>query len=325
MAEIKRKSIINKKGFMNLSFGWIFGLIVGAAVLFLAIFMVTRYVDLEQTSQSAQSGRQIEAWFNSLNTGENVSISTTLTSSVETKIHSGCSLFGDFGEQKIRVDEKSMNEFKTGMEINFNNQYIYISDESSEIPDKSFSVFSNTFNFPFKVSNLIYVAPKSKQYCFITSEEKQQDKIRNLNQNNFKVEENLEDCEINSKTICFSQGNCDINIRNNYVEKENGKKLWYYGNEALMYAAIFSDKELYECQLKRLMKRVSKLSDMYVYKSKDMVGCDHSTLKMGLNTLKDSSKELSNAEGSISESIGRVDNLIKNINKKNDQWRCRLW
>jgi len=35
-----------------------------------------------------------------------------------------------------------------------------------------------------------------------------------------------------------------------------------------MYAAIFAEKEVYECQLKRIMKRVSSLATLYNKKSK---------------------------------------------------------
>jgi hypothetical protein len=313
----------NKKGFMDLSFGWIFGLIVGGVVLFLAIYMATQYAGFEKKSQTAQSGRQIEAWFNSLNTGENVSLSTTLTSSVETRIYSECQSYGEFGKQILRVDEKSMNEFQTGMEIDFKNQYIYISESSSEIPEKSFSVFSNTFNFPFKISNLIYIIPLSKEYCFVVDDENRREKIENLNRNNLKVADSVNECNEDSETVCFTSGNCDINVKGSYVEK--GEEKMYYSGDALMYAAIFSDKELYECQLKRLMKRTSKLANMYIYKSKDMVGCDMSTIKMGLNTLKDGAKGMADAEGEVSQRLSRLSNLQKNLNKKNDQWKCRLW
>ncbi len=318
-----KKRIKHKKGFMNLSFGWIFGLIVGAVVLFLAIYMATQYAGLEKKSQTAQSGRQIEAWFNSLNTGENVSLSTTLTSSVETKMYSECKPYGEFGEQILRVDEKSMNEFETGMEISFKNQYIYISKDSSEIPTKSFSVFSNTFNFPFKISNLIYVTPISKEYCFVTDDENREEKIENLNRKNFKVADSIDKCEENSETVCFTYEDCDINVRESYVEKD-GEKM-YYSGDALMYAAIFSDKELYECQLKRLMKRTNKLADMYIYKSKDMIGCDMSTIKIGLNTLKEGAKGMTDAEGEVSQGLRSLASLQKSLNKKNDQWKCRLW
>ena len=40
-------------------------------------------------------------------------------------------------------------------------------------------------------------------------------------------------------------------------KKDNGRM--YYEGDALMYAAIFSEKEDYECQLDRLMNRAEQL------------------------------------------------------------------
>ena len=74
---------------------------------------------------------------------------------------------------------------------------------------------------------------------------------------------------------------CDIlvNYEQGYVEKNTGKI--YFEGDALMYAGIFAEKELYECQLNRLMKRTSNLALLYQDKASfiSKVGCN-SNLKL---------------------------------------------
>ena len=48
---------MNKKGFLQMSFQWIFAIIVGAVILVLTIYGVTRFVNLEQGKQDIQKAQ----------------------------------------------------------------------------------------------------------------------------------------------------------------------------------------------------------------------------------------------------------------------------
>ena len=48
-----------KKGFLQISFAWLFALIVGAFVLFLAIYSITKIISTENTAQDAKASKQI--------------------------------------------------------------------------------------------------------------------------------------------------------------------------------------------------------------------------------------------------------------------------
>jgi len=85
----------------------------------------------------------------------------------------------------------------------------------------------------------------------------------------------------------------------------------------LMYAAIFSDAVVYECQLKRLMKRTGQLALLYKDKAafvSQTAGCNTNLNLIGL----------SNAANSWN--LNLVSSLAEDIKIKNeDNSECRLW
>jgi hypothetical protein len=89
-----------------------------------------------------------------------------------------------------------------------------------------------------------------------------------------------------------------------------------------MYAAIFSNKEDYECQIDRLMKRTEQLAQIYEDKSKFIftkTACD-SGLSVSLIQLANSARAVVN-----SDSIGGIYSLADDIDKQNDYSECNLW
>ena len=181
-------------------------------------------------------------------------------------------------------------------------------------------VFSKPFEFPFKVSDLIYMISYSDFFCFIDSPDKIQRELSQINSKNLKFENCSKDSNIN---VCFIQGSgCDIfvNYDSNYVEKKNTRM--YFEGDALMYAGIFSEPELYECQVKRLMKKVEILSKIYLDKSSFIAreGCS--------SNLETELIGIGSAAGSLENSFGLklVSIIAEEAGKKNyANVECRLW
>jgi len=316
---------MNRRGF-EVSFAWLFAMIVGAFILFLAIYGVVKLMSVQEGTIDAEAAKKIGVVLNSLETGFETSIKTTLTMPVESRIFNKCDTFGDFGIQSIRVSQMSFNKWtKTDYEPAFYNRYLF-SDSYEE--GKVFYMFFKPFEFPFKVSDLIYMSSADKKYCFsgLDGSKELEDiysELDNLGQSNILLDDE-EKCKDREDVIqvCFDNSNCDIEVdygddvgsvvRNFGEERET---MYFYG-DALMYAAIFSDKYTYECQLSRLMKRVNVLSEIYLEKAAfvSRVGCN-SKSESGLSilktvTIKDSS-ELKSIIGIVEE--------IKN------QGSCELW
>lgn len=302
------------KGYLQISFAWLFAIIVGAFILFLGIYFAVKLIKTEQTIQDAKTGKEIGILLNPLETSFESGKSSSLSFPAETRIYNKCNNKGIFGRQIIQISQKSFNKWaETDIDVGFSNKYIF-SEEYVE--GKKFYVFSKPLYFPFKVSDLIYITPESERYCFINSPEEIEDEILLLNQNNLKIK----DCLTTDVRVCFQESaGCDIVVDydSKWVKKDGNRV--YFEEDALMYAAIFADKEVYECQVKRLMQRVDQLSLLYKDKATfvSQVGCDSN-----LNLLT-----LSNIANSFSSSseLSSISTVVENIKDKNDYADCRLW
>ncbi len=311
--------MLTKKG-IEMSFGWIFALVAGIVIIFLAIFISTKLLGTEQETTSAEVGKEISILLNPLETGFESAQTTSITIPTETRIHNGCDLIDTFGRQSIQLDQKTLNQWvKTNVNVFSSNKYIF---SNSEIEGKKFYIFSKPFQFPFKISDLIYMTSSLDTYCFVDAPYDVEEEISNLNQANLLTE----NCSAANIQVCFKRADCDINVNDNgeYVEKNN-EILYFTGtgddSKALMYAAIFSDKEVYECQLKRLMLRLRELSILYINKEilTSSQGCDEN-LGADLNTLGNLAVGLNN-----SVDIGVVKMQVDEVSDKNNVRRCLLW
>lgn len=307
---------MKKRGYLQISFAWLFAIIVGAFILFLAIYGVTKLIRTEQTIQDAKTGKEIGILLNPLETSFETGKTTSFSLPVETRIYNKCNNNGIFGRQIIKISQKSFDKWtETDIDVGFSNKYIF-SDEYIE--GKKFYVFSKPFDFPFKVADLIYISSWSKEYCFLDPPEEIKDELLALKQKNIFVD----NCSESNVKVCFDGGsNCDVVINYNmeYVEKK-GERMYFEG-DALMYAGIFADKEVYECQLKRVMQRTSHLALLYKDKAKFILqtaGCNTNLNLEGL----------SNAANSLASSanLNSINYIIEDIKDKNeDNSECRLW
>ncbi len=308
--------MMKKKGFLDLSFSWIFAFLVGAIILFGAVYTINKISNVKNAENSAELGTALKNLLIPLESGVESAKSISITLPVESKIRHLCDSSGDFGEENISVEEKSKNKWtKTKVPIFFKDKYLFLPKLSKF---KKFYVFSKPFEFPFKIANLIYFSNAEEKYCFVNPPREIKIELKNLNQDNFE----FRDCSENSKKICFGAGsNCDVFVNLNLKEvKRNGEKVYFEG-DALMYAAIFSDKQTYECEVKRLMNRTKKLLSIYQEKASNLlqIGCD-SSLGENFNQFRN---ELSSSTGS--ENLYLLAETSKEINSLNKYSGCTLW
>lgn len=311
---------MNHKGFLDISFAWMFAIIVGAFILFLAIYASYKIISVEQGAIDLKTGKNFAVLLNPLETGFESAVSSTITFPVDTRIHNRCSEFGVFGKQTIQISQKSFNKWtETPGEISFANKYIF---SSSNPEGQTFTLFSKPFEMPFKVSDVIYLISENENYCFIDAPEEIQKEIKNLNIANVKTENCSEKTEY--MKICFESSSTDCNTIVKMGEgkvRKRGEDMWFEDNAALMYAAIFSSKDVYECELKRLMSKTSQLANIYTDKAVliSRVGCD-SNLNADLTRLIVSADSLT-----ASSNLANVNNIAKEIDRKNREASCKLW
>jgi len=281
--------MLNKKGFIQISFAWLFAIIIGAIILFFAIYASVKLIKTEEGVSGAEIGKEISVLLNPLETGFGEEKTTPLTIPVESRINNRCGSLDNFGEQEISVSQKSKGEWtKTGVGTVSYNKYLF---SNKSVQGKNFYLFSKPFEFPFKVADLIFLTSAEESYCFVDAPKEIQEELTSLSQANLFTA----NCPSGSIKVCFKGGeNCNINVDMNDKSVEKRGDLVYFETDSLMYGAVFSDKEIYECQVQRLMGRLKELA--FIYNDKENLiserGCPAEVNILPLadvaNSLKDS-------------------------------------
>lgn len=301
-----------------MSFGWLFGIIAGIVIIFAAIYLSSKFIKVGQESVSAQTGKEIGILLDPLETSFESAQTTSLTIPSETRINNQCEEIGTFGRQVIQLDQKSFNKWiETDVKVGFSNKYLF---SKAGVEGKTFYIFSKPFNFPFKIADLFYITSSEESYCFVGAPEKVSEEIFKLNQSNLYIS----NCPKSSATICFGKEDCEIEVNyiRKYVEK-GGERLYFAGlgedSTSLMYAAIFSDKEVYECQVNRLIMRLKEIA--IIYRDKEIItegkGCE-------IN-LREDLTALSEVDASGSEGLESLKEIVDRIDEKNNARGCVLW
>ncbi len=262
---------MNRKG-IEFSFGWIFALIIGAAIIFLAVYAAVKLVGTERTVQSAELSKQLDVILTPIETGyESGKSVTPLEFPSETRIYNYCTLEGNFGAQKIIVDASSgiggkwQNVNLLTPSVSYN-KYVF---SASIVQGRKVMVFSKPFNMPFKVANLLFLY--ADKYCFVHTPSEIEKEVTSQRMQNINITDDTPgSCPKQSIRVCFAEDvGCNITVNTNEKSVEKGNSVVYYEG-GLVYGAIFSSPDLYECQVARLMKRASELAMLYNAKSENI-------------------------------------------------------
>jgi len=120
---------------------------------------------------------------------------------------------------------------------------------------------------PFKITDLIMVVSADDIYCFYDSPDYIKESLEGLNLDNIIFPNQTLKCE--GTDVCFEENRngCEIKVfeEQGYVlNKEYGKRVYFVGD--LIYGAIFSSPEIYECNVKRVKSKFDELSKIYLDK-----------------------------------------------------------
>jgi len=304
------KQILQNKKSFDLPFSWLFAMIAGAFILFIAIYGATKFATTGTQLAYSESAKTIANLLNPAVSGVASSYSLKpLQFNRETRIYFSCeektSASPIFGRQLIAFSEQSgfLTKWSNpGTNISRYNKYIFADNIES---GKTFYIFVRPFYTGFKVDDLIMIS--SKEYCFVAPPESIREDIDMSGFKNINSSNTIKECKKNSLSVCFNSENsfsadeCNITITGECSEsnceseydfgtvQKNGKTLNYAGN--LMYAAIFSSPKIYDCNLARLGNKINQLSDLYLKKVEIMETRDcSSNTKEDLSTINEASK-----------------------------------
>jgi hypothetical protein len=251
----------NSKGFLEMPFSWLFAIITGIFILFFAFYFGSSLLKTGNQETSAKSAKQIQGFLNSIENGLESSQTSSISMPSDTRIKNICENTGVLGKERISVEQKTFGKWsESDVKISANNKYLF---SNRQIEAKNLNIFSKPLKFSFSVGSLIYIIPKDKEYCFINAPSNLKGEINELGLSNLKIG----DC--NGTKVCFNRGNCDIIVDYSSNSIRKGNETFYFAldpDDSLFYAALFSDKGVYECQLKRVIERAKILTKIYLEK-----------------------------------------------------------
>jgi len=313
---------MNKRG-VEFSFGWLFALVVGAVIIFLAIYAAIKFIGSEKSVQETERAKQLESILIPIETGTEEGKSTApIIFPAETRVYNECNSEGNFGEQSIRVSTLFGKKWQEqGLPVVSYNKYIFSPDL---MQSKEMYVFSKQFKMPFKAANILIMW--SDKYCFENPSNEIEKEIEELKLNNVNITDDITTCDKKSRKVCFASESpmCDVvvNTRANSATWKGKQPVYYEGS--LIYGAIFSEPEIYECQIKRLMKRASELALLYNSKSEliasESGGCS-SDLQGELKSLAAAEMQINN-----SADLRNINLLAEELNEKQKAMTsCKIW
>lgn len=249
----------NKKA--EFGFVWIFAIIAGIAILMLMIYGASRIVDTNKNLVDTKLAKSLSIILDPLEAGQAETISSKIRFSKPTRLSLGC-FEGGYGTNFIQIStESNLGKSVEGQAIQVNDKYIFSDAEDSK---EEYYVFSKTFEYPYKIADIIILT--SKKYCFLEAPSRVKSSYSGIEAITF------DNCTGNEITVCFGRGVCNITVEG-ICEDINCETEFDYGfirkggqtiayADSLLIAAIVSDKELYNCNVQRLMYRASKIADL---------------------------------------------------------------
>jgi hypothetical protein len=232
--------------------------------------------------------------------------------------------YGEFGKNDISVATRSGvgEEWNlAGGASSVHNKYIF-SEERGE--GFNFYVFSKPFEFPYEVSDLIFMS--SDTYCFLGAPDFIEDEVLGLGIDNIV----FDDCGVEDERVCFGGGtDCDAIVYGSCsggcdsyydygVVAKGGYDMKYVGN--LIWGAIFSDKAIYDCNVERLMFRTGKIAEVFSDKADLM-----DARECGTNLKGDLVAWAGMVDGATSDKLMGLGEYAEDLGKKNDRELCEVW
>lgn len=253
-------------------FAWIFSIVVGAIVLFLAFFFVTQYgKQVEKPTKQAVLSAGIDILlepFSAIGSLAEVR-AEPIEIPKDMHIEFDCNDDNDYSEIKARG-----KKHKT-FELTRKSYDKYIFANTIETKSKSkFLAFSLPIKIPFYVATATVIV--NKDYCIKNLPQKYKESLNEIYEpikDSIKTKLEFENCEPNQEIYGINKG------------RVYGK---YFINQ-LVVAAVFSENDLYNCNLNRILKRAIRIAKIYKSKAEKMSakGCNMDGSIEALNTYID--------------------------------------
>ena len=315
---------MDKRG-IEIGFAWIFAILAGMAILFLAVYFATQLVGTSEREITTKTADSLVNALDPLQTTVQEGSGRVVDLPSESRVYTSCNNFDEFGNTVVELEERLLGGkwSQRGGGISTSNAYLFA---ENMIEGKEINFFIFQFRMPFKVVDILtaYTTP----YCFVDPPTEIKNEILGLSTENSKifVEDSESSCSSESTSVCFDIGNCDINVdcrdtkctEGNVIR--NGEVISFV--DKLLYAAIFSSKENYECNVGRVMTRLESLSSIYQQKAQFVAirGCNTGLVGPKIALLGESASDYERTRD-----LFNIKLLAEDIKEDNKVKECRLF
>ena len=314
---------MDKRGVIE--FSWIFSVIVGAIILFLAFYFVGTNLLSQRYQQSTIAAQSLDIILNPFAQFGEVKEMSQAPLALEqlSTINISC----DYKAQGMGYNDITIaTKGEQGIPRIVYDKYIY-AEQSLET--KKFQALSMPFEIPWRVADIMILWPYDKKYCFMNAPAFIEDALGNSTSTGLNISSiHFSSCPAGSIKVCFGSGSgCDIKVEgaaNHQGKTTKAGKSVFFAGDALMYASIFSEREIYNCNLRRLSSRITGQAQIYEEKARALSGKGCSTA-FNLAPLKTAADTVS---GSTPPTDGQLNTLwqtSQNIKSQNNVADCNLF
>lgn len=315
----------------QIEFAWIFAVIVGTIILFFAFYFVGTKLLSQKYEETTVEAQSLDILLNPFSQLGEIAAATATPLALQQpyNLTLECINNENIGYNEITLSKKGT----TGISRIVYDKYIFV---EQNLETKKFQAISMPFEMPWRVADIIILWPYDKKYCFKNAPTFVKEKLGNETTEGLNIPSiyfdstSYSSCPEDATKVCFGTNtNCDIKVQiTNTAQKfgsttKEGKTI-YFASEALMYASIFSDPEIYKCNVQRLASRLYFQTSVYEEKAITLSqrGCSAS---FNLLPLKTAAENIVRGAGVTSDNLQSLSTAAQTIKQQNEIADCDLF
>jgi hypothetical protein len=284
-------------------FAWIFSVIVGAIILFLTFFFLSQYAkQVEKPTRQITIASGLNLLLEPFSAISNIAEvrAEILEIPKDYYIEIGCER--NYNTIKARKIEEKYFEISEKVL----DKYIFSKPFNSK-KNKKFIVYSVPIEIPFHVGNAIIIV--TNETCLADLPYKKSD-----------LENTLAELEEIVKEEKIPKINFSCRDENRYNAKNGyGNMAGKYWIRSMVSAAVFSDKDLYDCNLNRILDRAIRIAELLEKKAQiaSQYGCNYGNIMRILEEYKENAENFKKNRdnlGSFYTSIKKLEDANRNLN-----------
>lgn len=242
-----------RKG-LEMTFNWIFSIIIGAIILTFFVYFAVQNTDLFGNLTANRVALELDNAFSGFQT---TVVETNLEFNKPIKLEFKCENIADDVRETILINDKGKSILRDKIVF-----------APTNIEDTKFLLFTSEWKVPYKVANFIFLTSPKEKYKFeYLPENFELPNFLGLSENgkNVKFITDTNPCSIDSNKIIINYGKDEYDEYYGWICTPNSSQPYGFYGKAMIYAAIFSDD--FDCLYDLMIKKLNLVSSLYKEKA----------------------------------------------------------